>query len=527
MINNASNKINQNPISKNQYSISENQDSRFRSGYFSLEEKEIKHKSDTFSIDNAKETKELIKDIYLSFLKDLQGKDVTLIEDLKGKEVTLIEDLKQKIGDIKISEINKNPTVKDFQLKIQGQDVKKYVKKELKIDNEEFKIKLIKAEFNILRRKLNQELKKDSNNKFNFQITLNNNRTLESKVEHVVDTNPSILKEYLKVRNKTSTVMKYFIKFIKFIRQLFNKTNVKSTIENNTLNDIDYPINLYKHIIKLNNKEEERTIIRNGHIHSLEAARLYLEKMIVLSNFTDDYGNKVIVDNRLMYDVRFRESDLINNHIKFINAAIEEHNAQNPNNKVRIINFNLQPQYMFGISTSNINKFIEFNNMITNNANHIDLSQNDYKYKFIYNMLEYVINNPSKFISTGGENGYNLGFILEYLSTSLGIGFSEGCKSNKDRGSMKKLNDEWFYAKLNLLSEEELQKLKFKDFFKLDDKNINTYKEIYHNNSSNLITMLNTKYPGNKNFSAMGNKLKEVIDGDLKELVGMSKYAKS
>lgn len=482
---------------------------------YSKESQIIYEKANSFSPENITKTREIMKDIYLRLLSNFNNKDISK-HIINNKIICppIIDKIETKINACNNDRntLNNKLTKKDVQVKIEGQNIEKYVQNKLGLDDKSFRKAFNIAATQILKDKLNSELK-NKNNAFDFEIKLNNDTKLfKSNVKHLIDTNPSILKEYMKVLDNTPTIIKFFIKFIKFIKLtwLLKLINLEALLEINhqfimSINDhinkndiinIDDPINLYQHTIEINDNVpgDQKSIIRNGHIHNLEAAKKYLNEMLKLqtTKFKDKDGYQIIIDNRLMYDTHFRESTLISNHIKFINKAIEDYNTNNPDNQLRILNFNLQPQYLFGIHSKNTKKFIEFNNLITNSDSHKSLIESDYRYKFIYKMLQDIINN--NFLSTGGEKAYNLGFILQYIATSNNIAFSEGCKSNKYRGSMKKLNDEWFYAKLNLLGEEELEKLNFEEFFKLDTTNHEIYKEIYHNNISTMITMLNTMF---------------------------------
>ncbi len=366
--------------------------------------------------------------------------------------------------------------------------------------NNSIKKQLQLSYIEVQRQELNRSLDQ------NFMVPLFNNVSLTSSTEKICNTNPSI------------------------IRGKYNNLPQETK---------DDPINMYKHTIEINNNDviTQHSIIRNGHIHggSLDdlnyvppAAEKYIAEMIKLSSFVAKDGFRVLVDNRLMYGHSWLggEGKLYKYHKDAILRAVDKYNKEIDNGqkcgeKLKIYFLNFPPKN-WQRKEDNIENLNGLISDIISSTKHAELKESNSTYKMFFEFMSASINDAKYFY---GEKGYNLGFATQYIGTSLGIAYSEGCKSNKDRGSMKKMHDEIYYAKSVLEISNSGQSF-FKNFNRLNQ--IFSLQQIVLNNSSAHITGLNTAYSGNKNTSGVDNLLAKLGFRDIRTLfTGMSKYAVS
>jgi hypothetical protein len=363
----------------------------------------------------------------------------------------------QKVHDYIVSILAKNPDTRKW---INQQSNKWFFSRKVK---QLLKASYITAQYE----RLNDQLAHTN------QINLSSDKILISKTIKVCDTNPAIIRgNYHLLPPETR----------------------------------DNPINLYQHNLSLANESDSAiNLIRCGHIHSKEAAKQYVTEMIKLTKPQAITGERLIVDNRLMYNVsipRFGESKIINQHQAWITEAIAEHNETNPQQQIKALFLNFPPKKYLQNSTANQEALNSLYEYISKHNEHKNLLAKNSKYEKLFKMFEQHWNN-SKYYS--GKDGYNFAFILQYLCSCLEIGFSEGCKSNKDRGSMKKMHDEIYYAKLQQSQSEEPEDIE--QFFTLKPKDIAYGQQIVLNNSSAHITQLNTSYSGNKNTAGVDELL--------------------
>jgi hypothetical protein len=121
------------------------------------------------------------------------------------------------------------------------------------------------------------------------------------------------------------------------------------------------------------------------------------------------------------------------------------------------------------------------------------------------------------------EDGYLLSFLGEYLAEKAGIPFMEGCKSNKDRGSTKRLCDEILmhmtqkiFERGDLTDSYTFQNLK-EDVLNPIASDADDIRQLIANSDSSDSTFFNTSIAGNKNIAGMGH---------LFENLGMKSFLK-
>lgn len=423
---------------------------------------------------------------YLNLIKTVKNKSSKEYEQIK-KELTILE----KINDSYLENERNEPIFEIANKHLWGY-LDRYMKpiiKNLKITSKSLKLAQIQAQHEIL----NAEYGKNTPR----IISLGNNKELNSSIMSIKgETKPSITRGVKGLPEKIDHCM---------INAYYDQQQIDDDLM--------------------------RTL-RCGHIDNTKAAEQYVAEMSELSTTNNEHEKKIIIDNRLMYDTNipfYKESHLITKHQTLIKAAIEKFNEKNPDNRLKIFFLNLPPKNFQSFNKNGM----AIANLIGNIKDlvlHHELMKNDSKYRIMYQMLENHCYDETCF---SGAKAYDFGFIIQYLSSKLGIGYSVGCKSNKDRGSMNKLHDEIFFAKLNLLNYEQLKNMNMEEFFNIKNntvEQIEAYRNIMYNNSSALITNLNTSYPGNKNMAAMEELLKDLgfSDDQLKKLItGMSEYANS
>jgi hypothetical protein len=468
-------------------------------------------KNNPSSIYNAINHKQQTIDKYIICLNELSSNLKINNKNNLNKYIEQLTNTKKHIGEPDLNRDYRSATKKDWQVNIsyerRTQKIEIFFNKVInelrsinpgcselnkKSVNKLIKNAYIKAQYTVLNAEKNINTE--------YKVT-GGNIKLTSNTEKLCNTNPSI------IRGKYN--------------QLPKETR-------------DDPINLYKHIIKISvdGKEHTHSIIRNGHIHggSLkntsyipEAARKYVEEMARLSTFKNKDGVKILVDNRLMYD-RIGpggESKLNAYHKEAITRAVNAYNIEHKDEPIKIIFLNFPPKNYQNVSKNKESITDLRNDIINQEGNHAKLYEDDGLYRSFFDMLDKNKTNPEYF---SGKNGYDYAFVVQYVCSRLGIAFSEGCKSNKDRGSMKKMHDEIYYAKLYQTSAGSAEST-IKDFFKIKSEKI--FQDVVLNNSSAHITGLNTSYSGNKNtsgvnwlLSSLGFKNRNIF------FKGMSKYAK-
>jgi hypothetical protein len=307
------------------------------------------------------------------------------------------------------------------------------------------------------------------------------------------------------------------------------------------------PINLYQHSMSVQIKipiEDQKlemdeqnvassvcinlnNVIRLGTLQSVDAAIVYIKIMFEIAQQTSfrHNGTVYIIDNRILLDIdptdNIHEAPLLEQHRQYIASALSQLRQEDyfGDLSVELIHLNFQDKDLAlampdQVHQDNMHKLYDIvcdtleskgqNFQINNNTPIEDKLRLE---KFIYCCALFV----EKYKNKGyyiGANSLNLAFLVQYISRSLGIPFSEGCKSNKDRGSMKKIRDEVFFTKIALL---ENYNLSFEEFFTITEHERDSFAQIVASyNTSAHITSLNTGVAGNKAVNSHQDFLKQV-----------------
>lgn len=221
------------------------------------------------------------------------------------------------------------------------------------------------------------------------------------------------------------------------------------------------PINLYQHTIKIDSAGDSETIshtiIRTGALHSVEAAKEYIKAMISLAPDKDEptyiKGELILVDNRMLLHIdptnTIHEAPLLKNHKEYLKEALKELEKEKlDNEKTYIFYLNFQDKD-YGLakpSQDHYDSLMYLRNALKKRIDKLIKLEQDHELKqanganlekieFFYKLFEEVSAYEDRHV---GIDGLNMAFLLQYLCRSLGIPYSEGCKSNKDRGGMKK-----------------------------------------------------------------------------------------
>ena len=287
------------------------------------------------------------------------------------------------------------------------------------------------------------------------------------------------------------------------------------------------PINLYRHNYTvyfpgIETSRVQSTAVRLGGLTDVNAAETYLKvmlntAMININTATNAERTVPIVDNRLMY---FKsgiggERHLINAHRLNVSAALERMQQDflpmQGIGEVRYLSLNFSPKDYVDTET-NLQSLTELKKIMTALPQFQTL-MTQRVFSNVYSMFSMAIENKAYQSKT---KGFGLGFLVEYLCAALSIPYSEGCKSNKDRGSSKKMYDEIYLAKLFSDALSDSLTGDFGEFFTLSSQHeIEDARLILEQSSSSLITELNTSVAGNINLSAITDLLKEVLPPNI------------
>jgi hypothetical protein len=287
----------------------------------------------------------------------------------------------------------------------------------------------------------------------------------------------------------------------------------------------DLPINPFRHELNINGFGY--SIIRSGFCHSLEAAKSYVTIMIKeAKQKVEEVDPIIIVDNRLMYDVeKFfgGEREFIEKHKGYIFQAIEQLREDDPSlPEIKFIPINLPPKDYSILANKESNKesLLQLYNTIQSLDAHQELIQDPYeqqRYELCYSLFCKYYQDESVY---SGEIAFKFALIIQIMLSFLPIVFSEGCKSNKDRGMSKKTSDEAFgYILQRFISSPQFtdanDDFTLENIFNISPSDMPDVEKILKNSTAALITQLNTGISGSKNTAGIR---------DLIKTVGVEKY---
>lgn len=287
----------------------------------------------------------------------------------------------------------------------------------------------------------------------------------------------------------------------------------------------DLPINVFGHDITIDGNNKMRlasSVIRNGFCHSLEAAKIYVEIMVERAQKNPSKDRPIIiVDNRLMYDVDGfwgGERKYLNKHKEYINEAIalliKGESRSLP--EIRFIPLNFPPKDHRFVANKEPNResLLQLHEAIQALPEHPNLLENNLLYKLCYKLFRDCYQNSDYY---AGETAFNFALVIQIMLSFLPVEFSEGCKSNKDRGGSKKWHDEVFSYILNSLinkvhkgdlAAESLMGLSIEEVFTIDEYNRQSARSLALQSTGALITQANSGVSGSKNTAGVRSLIK-------------------